>query len=95
MKFGRSGGAAGARQRGLITANSATGTRTRVARVRAEYPNQLDYSGSAPDKSGWNTRVVEELSFSFGPPGPSALAPPFAIFRQRGLVVLQRVEKFT
>ena len=25
--------------------NSATGTRTRVARVRAEYPNQLDYSG--------------------------------------------------
>ena len=26
--------------------NSATGTRTRVARVRAEYPNQLDYSGS-------------------------------------------------
>ena len=26
--------------------HSATGTRTRVARVRAEYPNQLDYSGS-------------------------------------------------
>ena len=26
--------------------NSATGTRTRVARVRAEYPNQLDYGGS-------------------------------------------------
>ena len=25
--------------------NSATGTRNRVARVRAEYPNQLDYSG--------------------------------------------------
>ena len=25
--------------------NSATGTRARVARVRAEYPNQLDYSG--------------------------------------------------
>ena len=25
--------------------NSATGTRTRVARVRAEYPNQLDYRG--------------------------------------------------
>ena len=25
--------------------NSATGTQTRVARVRAEYPNQLDYSG--------------------------------------------------
>ena len=28
-----------------IMENSATGTRTRVARVRAEYPNQLDYSG--------------------------------------------------
>ena len=27
------------------SASSATGTRTRVARVRAEYPNQLDYSG--------------------------------------------------
>ena len=26
--------------------HSATGTRTRVARVRAEYPSQLDYSGS-------------------------------------------------
>ena len=25
--------------------NSATGTQARVARVRAEYPNQLDYSG--------------------------------------------------
>jgi hypothetical protein len=25
--------------------HSATGTRTRVALVRAEYPNQLDYSG--------------------------------------------------
>ena len=28
-----------------LTFNSATGTRTRVARVRAEYPNQLDYTG--------------------------------------------------
>ena len=28
-----------------VVVNSATGTRTRVARVRAEYPNQLDYSG--------------------------------------------------
>ena len=25
--------------------NSTTGTRTQVARVKAEYPNQLDYSG--------------------------------------------------
>ena len=29
--------------------HSATGTRTRVARVRAEYPNQLDYSGCCID----------------------------------------------
>jgi hypothetical protein len=29
-----------------IAKSSATGTRTRVARVRAEYPNQLDYSGA-------------------------------------------------
>ena len=28
-----------------VLKDSATGTRTRVARVRAEYPNQLDYSG--------------------------------------------------
>ena len=30
----------------MLKENAATGTRTRVARVRAEYPNQLDYSGS-------------------------------------------------
>ena len=30
---------------GLPIKVSATGTRTQVARVRAEYPNQLDYSG--------------------------------------------------
>ena len=29
----------------LATFSSATGTRTRVARVRAEYPSQLDYGG--------------------------------------------------
>ena len=29
--------------------HSAIGTRTRVARVRAEYPNQLDYSGCCID----------------------------------------------
>ena len=28
-----------------FNAHSATGTRTRVARVRAEYPSQLDYGG--------------------------------------------------
>ena len=32
--------------------NSATGTRTRVARVRAEYPNQLDYSGCCSSTRG-------------------------------------------
>ena len=30
---------------GASIGNSTTGTRTRVARVKAEYPNQLDYSG--------------------------------------------------
>ena len=30
--------------------NSATGTRTRAARVRAEYPNQLDYGGHIGDQ---------------------------------------------
>ena len=34
---------------------SASGTRTRVARVRAEYPNQLDYSGVG---CGGNLRCV-------------------------------------
>ena len=32
--------------------NSATGTRTRDARVRAEYPNQLDYSGCCSSTRG-------------------------------------------
>ena len=32
-------------QTGRKLINSATGTQTRDARVRAEYPNQLDYSG--------------------------------------------------
>ena len=31
----------------VITKGSATGTRTRVFRVRAEHPNQLDYGGVA------------------------------------------------
>ena len=40
--------------------NSATGTRTRVARVRAEYPSQLDYSGS--DHSAvWQIILVSVL----------------------------------
>ena len=38
-----------------LARDSATGTRTRVARVRAEYPNQLDYSGVCFDMEllGW------------------------------------------
>ena len=47
--------------------NSTTGTRTRVARVRAEYPNQLDYSGSVlqalagvsfPSRQPWSCVAV-------------------------------------
>ena len=50
--------------------NSATGTRTRVARVRAEYPNQLDYSGSAPQRFGRDSLVAKCPSFSLGLPAP-------------------------
>ena len=39
--------------------NSATGTRTRVARVRAKYPNQLDYSGV-----GVRARAEHDQNFS-------------------------------
>ena len=35
-----------------VIGNSATRTRTRVARVRAEYPSQLDYSGSCSIANG-------------------------------------------
>jgi hypothetical protein len=42
---------------------SATGTRTRVARVRAEYPNQLDYSGSDIIKSP-NRGIVMQTFWS-------------------------------
>jgi hypothetical protein len=44
--------------------SSATGTRTRVARVRAEYPNQLDYSG----------RYIDTLKEAHELPIPSASA---------------------
>ena len=40
---------------------SATGTRTRVARVRAEYPNQPDYSGTCKQRAASKTD-------HFGPP---------------------------
>ena len=43
--------------------NSATGTRTRVARVRAEYPNQLDYGGLEKKyKKRWS---VAKCSYMF------------------------------
>ena len=40
------------------TFSSATGTRTRVARVRAEYPSQLDYGGWGPSRP---TRYISVL----------------------------------
>ena len=36
-----------ASMRHFLKCTSDAGTRTRVARVKAEYPNQLDYSGYA------------------------------------------------
>ena len=39
-------------------AASATGTRTQVARVRAEYPNQLDYGGLMPPTAA-GTRLAK------------------------------------
>ena len=35
-----------------ICQNSGTGTRARVAQVRAEYPNQLDYTGAGTNFTG-------------------------------------------
>ena len=44
--------------------NSATGTRTRVARMRAEYPNQLDYSGDANMKRASHILLLQGLSWN-------------------------------
>ena len=41
-----------------IVINSATGTRTRVTRVRAEYPNQQDYGGSVHLRASGRSVVV-------------------------------------
>ena len=49
--------------RGRAHGASATGTRARVARVRAEYPSQLDYSGVGKRRS----------------PGLHATRPPLAL----------------
>ena len=43
----------------MAKANSATGTRTRVARVRAKYPNQLDYSGDAKRLLSFHTKLAQ------------------------------------
>ena len=43
--------------------NSATGTRTRVARVRAEYPDQLDYSGIwTPHRNRYQLHYMSDIS---------------------------------
>ena len=49
---------------------SATGTRTRVAQVRAEYPNQLDYSGAG---FGWSQCAFWNPSCSFALPHGSCI----------------------
>ena len=49
----------------LISNNSATGTRTRVARVRAEYPNQLDYSGAECNLTQILSRRICSTSYHF------------------------------
>ena len=48
----------------LEPSNSAAGTRARVAQVRAEYPNQLHYSGS-----GLWCAFEETTSSAIPPPG--------------------------
>ena len=42
----------------VTTFPSATGTRTRVARVRAEYPSQLDYGGWATSRPAHYINVL-------------------------------------
>ena len=51
---------------------SATGTRTRIARVRAEYPTQLDYSGSCTLKS-WGLAACSCETLADKPEAPEAL----------------------
>ena len=41
--------------------NSATGTRSRVARVRAEYPNQLDYGGGVLQEMQFKQQIGQSL----------------------------------
>ena len=58
--------------------HSATGNRTRVARVRAEYPNQLDYSGFChpdPPKQTHN-KVILEVKLRCNKATQGGLEPP-------------------
>ena len=49
--------------------NSATGTRARVDRVRAEYPDQLDYSGVAHVPNGVTSFVARFVACGRGRAG--------------------------
>ena len=68
--------------------NSATGTRTRVARVRAEYPSQLDYSGSdnLVNQFIYGVQVQQHNSFARRGKPSRALRCP----QDMGVVFLQR-----
>ena len=57
--------------------DSAAGTRTRVARVRAEYPNQLDYSGDVSEYLGSTGLETDELVS----PAAESLATPLQAAR--------------
>ena len=50
---------------GFVRGASATGTRARVARVRAEYPNQLDYSGAECNLTQILSRRMCSTSYHF------------------------------
>ena len=67
---------------------SATGTRTRVARVRAEYPNQLDYSGCW--LCHWNTcACLFVLTFWSMTPDPWLPTPPFPLLTSHPSLLTQ------
>ena len=53
----------GALSLSLTSKYSATGTPTRVARVRAEYPNQLDYSGVEKIRR-WHSILLQAFGLS-------------------------------
>ena len=76
----------------LPSKNSATETRTRVARVRAEYPNQLDYSGFWHSVD-WHAVALPHLAFlcpvawqafSFSSSSAHVTRPPAAMSSSSG-----------